>query len=137
MRTTVFNSIIAAIGGVAAFLFGELNGVLYALIALMVLDYLTGVIGAAIRKECSSAIGFKGILKKFVMLVIVAVGNLVCVYVFGDTGVVRTAVICFFIANEGLSILENAGSMGVPLPKKLIGMLEQLKNKPGEGFDDD
>lgn len=95
----------------------------------MVLDYLTGLISAWIHKELSSAVGFTGIAKKVLILILVAVGHLLDDYVLGGGSVCRSAVIGFYLANEGISILENAGNIGLPLPKKLTDVLEQLKNK--------
>lgn len=111
------------------FLFGTANGLFYALIAFIVLDYISGVMAAWVKKELSSEIGAKGIVKKVFILVIVAVGNLLDVYVIGDGNICRSAVIGFYIANEAISILENAANIGLPLPKKLIDVLKQLKSK--------
>lgn len=124
----------AEVCAVFGFLFGRADGMLYALIAFMAIDYLTGVILAIVRRELSSEVGFKGIAKKVLILALVAVGHILDAYVIGDgDGVVcRTAVIGFYIANEGISILENAGNLGLPLPKKLIAILEQLKDKDDE-----
>ena len=105
------------------------------LIAFVILDYVTGLACAIYKKKLSSWVGFIGILRKIMLFVVVAVANLICVYVFDSNGFLRAAVIFFFIANEGLSILENAGSMGLPIPKKLLELLEQLKNKNNESED--
>ena len=114
---------------ICGFIWGQLNGLLLALIAFMVLDYITGLSVAWIKKELSSEIGFKGIAKKVFILILVGVGNILDVYVFKLDGVCRSAVIGFYIANEGISILENAAALGLPLPKKLIDVLKQLKSK--------
>lgn len=111
------------------FLFGAANGLFYALIAFIVLDYISGVMAAWVKKELSSEVGAKGIVKKVFILVIVAVGNLLDVYVIGDGNICRSAVIGFYIANEAISILENAANIGLPLPQKLIDVLQQLKSK--------
>ncbi|MCL1866267.1 MAG: phage holin family protein [Oscillospiraceae bacterium] len=129
MKKTFFDTVIAGVGGLTAFLFGEIGGVLYALIALIVLDYVTGVVDAAFHKKISSGIGFKGIQRKAMIFIVVAVANIIDVHVLAASGFLRSAVIFFFIANEGISILENAGSLGVPIPRKLLEMLEQLKSK--------
>lgn len=89
---------------------------------------MTGLTVACINKNLSSEVGFKGIAKKVLILLLVAVGNILDVYVLGDGAVCRSTVIGFYLANEGISILENAGNLGIPLPKKLISVLEQLKN---------
>ncbi len=125
----ILQCITAAVCGICGFLWGQLDGLLYALIAFMVLDYLTGLISAWIQKELSSAVGFTGIAKKVLILILVAVGHLLDDYVLGGGSVCRSAVIGFYLANEGISILENAGNIGLPLPKKLTDVLEQLKNK--------
>lgn len=118
------SAILAAICG---FLWGKADGLLYALIAFMVLDYITGVIVAILRKTLNSEIGFTGIAKKVLILTLVAVGHILDVHVLGGGAVCRSAVIGFYLANEGISILENAGNIGIPLPKKLIAVLQQLK----------
>lgn len=119
----------AGICAVCAFLWGRLDGLFYALIAFMVLDYITGLISAYLQKEISSAIGFKGIAKKVFILVLVAVANIVDSQIVGDSTICRSAVIGFYIANEGISIAENAVKIGVPVPQKIVDVLEQIKNK--------
>ena len=131
----LLQKIAAAICGVLGFLLGQLDGLLYALIAFMVLDYLTGLVVAWLRKELSSAIGFTGIAKKVFILVLVAIGHLLDVHVLGGGSVCRSAVIGFYLANEGISILENAGNIGLPLPKKLVDVLKQLKSKEDNNND--
>lgn len=125
----ILQIITGTVCAVCGFVWGELNGLLLALIAFMVLDYITGLSVAWVKKELSSEVGFKGIAKKVFILILVGVGNILDVYVFGLDGVCRSAVIGFYIANEGISILENAAALGLPLPKKLIDVLEQLKSK--------
>ena len=125
----ILQTISGAICAVCGFLWGELDGLLYALVAFMSIDYVTGLVVAWIRKELSSEIGFKGIAKKVFILSLVAVGHILDVHVLGGGAVCRSAVIGFYIANEGISILENAGNIGLPLPKKLIDVLQQLKSK--------
>lgn len=125
----ILQTISGAICAVCGFLWGELDGLIYALIAFMTIDYVTGLVVAWIRKELSSEIGFKGIAKKVFILSLVAVGHILDVHVLGGGAVCRSAVIGFYIANEGISILENAGNIGLPLPKKLIEVLQQLKSK--------
>lgn len=118
----------ALIGAIAGFLFGELDGLLLALISFIILDYLTGVLVGITEKQLSSSIGFAGIARKGVILMIVAVGHIVDVHVLGGEGTIfRSAVICFYLANEGMSILENAGRLGMPLPKRLKEVLRQLE----------
>ena len=107
-----------------------MDGLLLALIAFMTLDYITGVIAGIIEKKLSSSTGFDGLLKKGLILIIVSIGHILDTQIFGgDTSVCRSAVIGFYIANEGLSVIENATRIGMPLPKKLRQILEQLKNE--------
>ena len=128
-----FNAAMAAAGAVCGFLFGELNGMLIALITISVMDYVTGVIAAAVSKTLSSAVGFKGICKKLMLFTLVAVANIIDTQVIGGSAL-RTAVIFVFIANEGLSIIENSAEMGVPIPQKLKDVLAQIRDK---GEDDE
>ena len=132
----IVQTISAALFAVCGFLWGELDGLLYALIAFMAFDYLTGIAVACVNKNLSSAIGFKGIAKKIIILVLVAVGHLIDAHILGGGSVCRSAVIGFYLANEGISILENAGNLGLPLPKKLVAILEQLKTKAEEEKDE-
>ncbi len=120
----------AFFGALAGFLWGEPDGLLLALLTFITLDYLTGVIVGIVTRQLSSHAGFIGISKKGLILVIVAVGHIVDVYVLGsDASVFRSAVIGFYLANEGLSILENASKLGMPFPAKLKGILKQLHEK--------
>lgn len=122
--------ILAAAGAaVFGFLWGEFDGLIYALIAFMILDYLSGVLVAIAQHELSSKVGFKGIAKKICVLMLVAVGHLIDDHVLGGSAkaVCRSMVAGFYIANEGISVLENASSLGIPLPKKLVAVLKQLK----------
>ena len=107
----------SALGGFIGWFLGGADGFLYALIAFVVVDYITGVMCAIADKNLSSAVGFKGICRKVLIFVLVGVGNLVDVYVLGQGGVLRTAVIFFYLSNEGVSFLENAGRLGCPSPK--------------------
>lgn len=124
---------IAAISAAACgFLFGELDGLMYALIAFMILDYISGVLVAIAEHELSSKIGFKGIAKKVIILILVAVGHILDMHILGGGAVCRSAVCGLYIANEGISILENASELGIPLPKKLLAVLKQLKKEDEE-----
>lgn len=125
----LIQTISACLFGVCGFMWGRLDGLLYALIAFMAMDYITGLAVAWLHKELSSEVGFKGIAKKVLILILVAVGHILDTHVLGGGSVCRSAVIGFYIANEGISILENAGNIGIPLPKKLIDVLKQLKSK--------
>lgn len=125
----VTKNVLAAICAVASFVIGEWCGHLSALVALVVLDYISGVAAAIIEKKVSSELGAKGIAKKIFMFFIVAVANIVDVNVIGEGHVLKTVTVAFYIANECISLIENAGRLGVPVPKKLIDVLGQLKNK--------
>lgn len=119
----------SAIGGFICWLLGGFDGFLYALIAFAVIDYITGVMCAISDKRLSSEVGFKGICRKVLIFVLVGIGNLVDVYVLGEAGVLRTAVIFFYLSNEGVSLLENSAHLGLPIPQKLKSVLEQLHNR--------
>lgn len=123
----------AALGGAVGAVMGGFDGFLYALIVFVVVDYLTGVMVAILDKKLSSEVGFHGIFKKVVIFALVAVGHIVDTYVIQNGSVIRTAVIFFYLSNEGISILENASVLGLPVPQKLKDVLEQLKDgKEGE-----
>ena len=121
----------SALGGFLGWYLGGVDGFLYALIAFVLVDYITGVMCAIADKKLSSAVGFKGICRKVLIFVLVGIGNLVDVYVLGEGGALRTAVIFFYLSNEGISFLENAGHLGLPIPEKLKDVLEQLHDKGG------
>ena len=125
----VFKNILAGICTVLSFLFGDMEGLMVALIALIILDYISGVIAAAVEKRLSSEVGAKGIAKKIFMLLIVALANIVDINVIGDGHVLKTVTVVFYICNECISLIENAGRIGVPVPKKLLDVLEQLRDK--------
>ena len=128
----VFKNILAGVCTVLSFLFGDIEGMMVALIALIVLDYISGVIAAAVEKRLSSEVGAKGIAKKIFMLLIVALANIVDINVIGDGHVLKTVTVVFYICNECISLIENAGRIGVPVPKKLLDVLEQLRDKDGK-----
>ena len=121
--------VLAAIGGWLGWFLGGCDGLLYALIAFVVLDYITGIMCAVIDKKLSSEVGFRGIFKKVLIFILVGVGNIIDVQVLGQAGVLRTAVIFFYLSNEGVSLLENAGHLGLPIPAKLKAVLEQLHDR--------
>ena len=120
---------ITAIGGWLGYFLGGIDGMLIALLVLMTLDYITGVMCAIVDKRLSSAVGFKGIMKKCVVLMLVGVANIIDVHVVGAGSALRGAVICFYMSNEGLSLLENAAYIGLPIPDKLRDILAQLHDK--------
>lgn len=121
----------AAVGAVLAFMFGELRGIFVALVIFMILDYITGVIAAYCEKKLSSRIGARGIAKKVALLVIVVLAHMIDAHVIGNGDVLRSAVIFFYLSNEGLSILENSIRIGLPVPKKLKAALVQMRDKEG------
>ena len=122
-----------ALGGFLGWFLGGMDGFLYALIAFAVIDYITGVLCAISDKTLSSEVGFKGICRKVLIFTLVGIGNIVDVYVLGETGVLRTAVIFFYLSNEGVSLLENAAHLGLPIPEKLKEVLEQLHDRAEKG----
>ena len=120
---------IFTLGALLAGFLGGKDGLLYALLVLVVLDYITGVLNAIDQRELSSAVGYKGIARKVLIFVLVGTANVVDVYILGKAGVLRAAVIFFYISNEGISILENASHLGLPVPQKLQNVLRQLHQK--------
>lgn len=124
-----------ALGGFIGWFLGGADGFLYALIAFVVIDYITGVFCAIADKSLSSGVGFKGICRKVLIFMLVGIGNIIDVYVLGDSSVLRTAVIFFYLSNEGVSFLENASRLGLPIPDKLKEVLSQLHDK-GDGNDE-
>ena len=120
-----------AFGGFLGWFLGGVDGFLYALIAFTVIDYITGVMCAITDKKLFSSVGFKGICRKVLIFTLVGIGNIVDVYVLGQGGVLRTAVIFFYLSNEGVSIMENTAHLGLPIPTKLKDVLEQLHERGG------
>ena len=123
--------IFAAIGAWVGYFLGGCDGLLAVLTVFVVVDYITGVMCAISDKTLSSSVGFKGICRKVLIFTLVGVSNMVDLYVAGQSGVMRTAVIFFYLSNEGISFLENAGHLGLPIPEKLKDVLEQLHDKGG------
>ena len=121
--------VFSALGGWLGYFLGGCDGLLYALIAFVVIDYLTGVMCAITDKKLSSAVGFKGIFRKVLIFLLVGIANVIDVEVIGTGAVLRTAVIFFYISNEGVSLLENAGHLGLPVPEKIRSVLEQLHDR--------
>ena len=118
--------VFAVIGGWMGWFLGECDGLMYALIAFVIADYVTGVMCAVSDKQLSSEVGFKGICRKVLIFVLVGMANILDMHVIGTGCVLRTAVLFFYISNEGVSVLENAGHLGLPVPAKLLDVLEQL-----------
>lgn len=120
---------IAAVGGWLGWFLGGCDGLLYALIAFVVVDYITGIMCAIVDKKLSSAVGFKGIFKKVLIFALVGIAHILDMNIIGSGSVLRTAIIFFYISNEGVSLLENAGHLGLPIPAKLKAVLEQLHDR--------
>ena len=129
MWRNIWNGAVAAVGMAAGFLWGDMTGLMIALITFICMDYVTGVLVAIKRKKLSSAVGYKGILKKCGILLGVAVGHILDTYVIKSGAGLMAACQAFFIANEGISILENLGRLGVKFPAKVRNVLEALKSE--------
>ena len=119
----------AAVGGWLGYFLGGCDGLLYALIAFVAIDYITGVMCAISDKTLSSEVGFKGICRKVLIFLLVGIGNIIDAQVLGSPGVLRTAVIFFYLSNEGVSLLENAAHLGLPVPDAIKTVLEQLHDR--------
>lgn len=121
--------IFTAIGGWLGYFLGGCDGLLYALVAFVVIDYITGVMCAINDKTLSSEVGFRSICRKVLIFLLVGIANILDVQVIGTGSVLRTAVIFFYISNEGVSLLENAAHLGLPVPEKIKTVLEQLHDR--------
>lgn len=121
--------IFTAVGGWLGYFLGGCDGLLIALVVFVVADYITGVMCAISDKELSSEVGFKGICRKVLIFILVGIANILDVQVIGTGSILRTAVIFFYLSNEGVSLLENAGHLGLPIPEKLKLVLEQLHDR--------
>lgn len=121
--------VFAGIGGWLGYFLGGCDGLLYALLAFVVIDYITGVMCAIADKNLSSEVGFNGICRKVLIFLLVGIANVLDVHVIGTGSVLRTAVIFFYISNEGVSLLENAAHIGLPVPEKIKIVLEQLHDR--------
>ena len=124
-----YKLIISSIGGVLGVFLGGMDGLIYALLAFSVIDYVTGIMCAIDKKELSSSVGFKGIARKIIIFSLVGVANILGIYILGHVGVLRAAVIFFYLSNEGISILENTSKLGLPVPEKLQNILQQLNKE--------
>ena len=125
----MIQGIFTVLGGWIGYYLGGCDGLLYALIAFVIVDYITGVMCAIVDKKLSSEVGFKGICRKVLIFLLVGIAEIIDVQVLGQEGVIRTAVIFFYLSNEGVSLLENAGHLGLPIPTQLKDVLEQLHNR--------
>ena len=126
-----------AVGGWLGWFLGGSDGLLFALIAFVVIDYITGVMCAISDKKLSSAVGFKGICKKVLIFALVGGGHILDAFVIGSGSVLRTAIIFFYLSNEGVSLVENCAHLGLPVPQKLKDVIEQLHNRAEKGDDNE
>lgn len=125
----VLQTVIAAVGGWLGWFLGGLDGFLYALIIFVIVDYITGIMVAIINRELSSEIGARGIFKKILIFILVGIAHIIDSRLIGEGSVIRTAVIFFYLSNEGISIIENSTRIGLPVPQKLKDVLAQLHGK--------
>ena len=123
---------VAAIGGWIGYFVGGVDGLMTALLIFMALDYITGLMCAIADKKLSSAVGFRGICKKVLILMLVGVAHIVDLHVVGTGDALRSAVVCFYLSNESVSMLENAAHLGLPIPEKLKSVLAQLHGREDE-----
>ncbi len=126
---TTIQVIFTGVGGWLGYFLGGCDGLLYALVLFVVVDYITGVMCAAADHKLSSEVGFKGICRKVLIFLLVGIGHVLDAQIIGTGSVLRTAVIFFYLSNEGVSLLENAGHLGLPIPEKLKVVLEQLHDR--------
>ena len=121
---------VTAAGGWLGYFLGGMDGLLIALMVLVALDYLTGLMCAIADKKLSSEVGFRGLFRKVLIFALVGVAHIVDTHVVASGAAVRSAVICFYLSNEGLSVLENSAHLGLPIPERLKEILAQLHNRP-------
>lgn len=121
--------IFTALGGYVGWFLGGVDGFMYALIIFVVIDYVTGLMVAVLERKLSSEVGFRGIFKKVLIFTLVGIGNIIDVYLIKNGSAIRTAVLFFYISNEGISIIENSAKIGLPIPQKLKDILEQLNKE--------
>lgn len=133
---TTIQVIFTGVGGWLGYFLGGCDGLLYALVLFVVVDYITGVMCAAVDHKLSSEVGFKGICRKVLIFLLVGIGHVLDAQIIGTGSVLRTAVIFFYLSNEGVSLLENAGHLGLPIPEKLKVVLEQLHDRAEKDSDD-
>ena len=126
---TTIQIVFTAIGGWLGWFLGGCDGLLFALLAFVVIDYIAGIMCAIVDKKLSSSVGFKGLFKKVLIFALVGIGHILDTHVIGTGSVLRTAVIFFYMSNEGISLIENAGHLGLPIPGKLKAVLEQLHDR--------
>ena len=130
---TSIQVVFTAVGGWLGWFLGGCDGLMYALIAFVIVDYITGIMCAIVDKKLSSAVGFKGICKKVLIFLLVGVANILDVNIIGSGSVLRTAAIFFYLSNEGVSLLENASHLGLPVPNAIKEVLQQLHDRAEKG----
>ena len=128
--------IFTGVGGWLGWFLGGCDGLIYALILFVVVDYITGVMCAVADKKLSSEVGFKGICRKVLIFLLVGIGHILDTQIIGAGSVLRTAVIFFYLSNEGVSLIENAAHLGLPIPEKLKIVLEQLHDRAEKGSEE-
>lgn len=133
----MIQAVFTMVGGWLGYFLGGCDGLLFALVLFVAMDYITGVMCAAADRKLSSEVGFRGICRKVLLFLLVGMANVLDVNVIGTGSVFRTAVIFFYLSNEGLSLLENAGHLGLPIPAKLKAVLEQLHRQSEEIEEDE
>lgn len=114
---------------ILGYFFGDFDGLFKTVIIFIVVDFITGVMSGIHLKQLSSAVGFRGIFKKVCIFILIGIANILDVHVLNEGGVLRATVMFFFIGNEGISILENMAELGVPIPKMVVSVLQQLRSK--------
>lgn len=131
MKNTInfIQAIFATIGGYIGWFLRGVDGFMYALITFVVIDYVTGLMVAVLERKLSSEVGFRGIFKKVLIFTFVGIGNIIDVHLIGNGSAIRTAVIFFYVSNEGISIIENSAKIGLPIPEKLRDILKQLNKE--------
>lgn len=133
---TTIQVIFTGVGGWLGYFLGGCDGLLYALVLFVVVDYITGIMCAVADHKLSSEVGFKGICRKVLIFLLVGIGHVLDAQIIGTGSVLRTAVIFFYLSNEGVSLLENAGHLGLPIPEKLKVVLEQLHDRAEKSDDE-
>lgn len=128
---TIYNAVVACFGAVVGFMFGGVSGLLIAFIVFIVFDFITGVLTGIVEKNLSSETAFKGFVRKVFEILIVSAAHLLDFYVFKEGNVLFTSTCFVFISTEGISLIENAARLGVPIPKVVVDTLSQLKVKAG------
>lgn len=120
---------VTVLGAFVGGLIGGLDSLAYALVLFVIVDYITGIMAGIVEKKISSEVGFKGIFRKVVIFILVSIAHIIDSKILGNGSAIRTAVIFFYISNEGISILENSGRIGLPIPQKLMDILHQLNKE--------